>query len=41
MKHTISACQCLLEKGGIAALITGLHSRTGLSRTRSEAKPIP
>jgi hypothetical protein len=29
-----------LANGGIAALITGLHRRTSLSRTRSEAKPI-
>ena len=27
--------------GGIAALITGLHRQTSLSRTRSEAKPTP
>ena len=29
MSQTISACQCLFAKGGIAALIIGLHSRTG------------
>lgn len=40
MKHIISACQWLLANGGIAALITGLHSRRGLSRTHSEAKTI-
>lgn len=39
--NMISVFQCLLAKGGIAALITDSHSRTGLPRTRSEAKPIP
>ena len=33
-------CGVALENGGIAALITGLHRRTSLSGTRSEAKPI-
>ena len=29
-----------LAKGGLAALVTHLHGRTALSRTRSEAKPV-
>ena len=41
LKKALECSYFSLANGGIAALITCLRSRASLSRTRSEAKPIP